>query len=708
MTQNRPPDNKFEPTRVQTPLERLYIEFSENWRSGSRPDLDSFLQRVPRAERTSALINLLRIEVQERRAKGEEASEDEYRQRYPEASDAIDLAFTTHGQVAVNTQAEIEWSVGTQNPQDLEVTQRDPNQQPDTSEEESPWKPGMMLGNYRLDERLDHGGFGEVWKGWDTNLHSVVAIKLLLPRWLNTDYHHEFFLEPQKQRALQQAGAQVVPVLAAATCNDWPYLVSQFLSGGNLQRWMNRHPRDWQVAARVVADLAKTLRIAHAHKVYHRDIKPKNVLLDEKGQVYLGDFGLATTEDQLVRKGLQTGAGTWAYWSPEQAQHGIVEGRSDVYSLGVVLYQWLTGCWPGPTDRNLHRQWLSEPALRAQAPRELNPDIPEELQQICLEMLEKDYTKRNITAGDVERRLRGVLVPDEHRVESREVKPEANSGWKVKVLPAAAVVGLLGMVGLVGPWRQGGVGQNRPEAGESGKQVRNPSTVAPGADEGTVLPEEPLPEGSRLLIQPIGQRRHLLRWQDRLELTPGLLDFTRRRDARQFFVIPAGETLLVQSDYPQFLPFGLATEKPLRQVSWQIETDGFLSCGFFYNFRADVGVARETQFAGLIFFTTQPPEMLPEVYAMHRQFRIDPMDGSVEALGGQDTTRLFEGRAAPSRFRLTLRFQQNRLVAFLANDDLFAIPEGSPQMNEFVGGPFGFVLRRGMVYLSQPKVEFEP
>jgi serine/threonine protein kinase len=661
MTQNRPPDNKFEPTRVQTPLERLYIEFSENWRSGSRPDLDSFLQRVPRAERTSALINLLRIEVQERRARGEEASEDEYRQRYPEESDAIDLAFTTHGQVAVNTQAEIEWSVGTQAPQDLEVTQRDPNQQPDKSEEESPWKPGMMLGNYRLDERLDHGGFGEVWKGWDTNLHSVVAIKLLLPRWLNTDYHHEFFLEPQKQRALQQAGAQVVPVLAAATCNDWPYLVSQFLSGGNLQRWMNRHPRDWREAARVVADLAKTLRIAHAHKVYHRDIKPKNVLLDEKGQVYLGDFGLATTEDQLVRKGLQTGAGTWAYWSPEQAQHGIAEGRSDVYSLGVVLYQWLTGCWPGPTESKLHRQWLSEPALRAQAPRELNPDIPGELQQICLEMLEKDYTKRNITAGDVERRLRGVLVPQVSPQLQRSV-PTRRNRW---IAAAVVALGFLGLSGVgVLSLSRGVQDDDRLAVGGRDRWIKT-SGVTPEVERHVGI------RGTELVVFDVEGERLILN-TDELRL----LQF-----ATEFRTIPSRIEMTIQRS--RLDGFGLYYQK--EEVLQQNNTT--------------------TQFRGLMFREVTQPDGVTLLLTSNT-YSIHPLTGSMEgqhAVGESPIPPQFVPRSV---VRLSVNIENGYIESVELDGKKLDVPDLEHPSRALFVPPFGVFIKSGQLVLFPPKMVY--
>lgn len=688
-------------TRVQTPLGRLCAELAELWRLGQRPDLREFLERLAPEVRSTGLVQLLRVELQARRERGEVASEEEYRERYPSDSAAIGLAFSTRGQTELNTRADLEWSVATPVPHRIEPTEVDPARRVGEDAEQSPWAPGMMLGGFRLEQFLGKGGYGEVWKGLDTRLGWEVAIKLLRPRHLNTVHQQTFFEEARKLAALRLQGARVLEVLSADVCAGWPFLVTRYLPGGTLRQRMREQPRDWREASRVVAELAETLQMTHRQQIYHRDIKPENVLLDERGQVYLADFGLATSEDQQVREGLSTG-GTWVYAAPEQCERGVTGGRTDIYALGVLFYEWLTGRWPGPNDRLLHARWLQQPLLRPQPPRELNEDVPEPVQEICLAMLEKDFDQRRITAGDVARRLREVLKTDLAIREPHLRQPRLPvSRWLVWTC-GAILLGVLAVVAAF--WESGSRSGVGPDWGNTEGPGRAPAAPAIAIDRN---PEEPLPEMSRGLIQPMGQRADLSRWKRELQLTPGLLEFPLRRECRQFVVIPGGDTLLLQSDYPQFLPVALSVDKRPRQVSWRVDTDTWLGFGFFYNFRKSVEPNSEARFAALMFYTTHPPEVLPEVYAIHRLFRVDPAQGVVEDLGGQDQTRLFEGRAAPQRFNLSFRFQEGRLSAFLVDDELYSIPEATPGMNDLAGGPLGFVLRRGMVSLSLPRLEFE-
>lgn len=694
-------ENRPEPTRVQSPVERLCVEFAENWRGGSRPDLDSFLERLPPSERSSALINLLRIEVQARRERGEEASAEEYRQRYPDASDAISLAFTTQPQARANTQAEADCSVATPALQTLDATQLDPNPVQEVPAPESPWQPGMMLGNYRLEERLDRGGFGEVWKGWDTNLHSTVAIKLLLPKWLNTCYHRQFFEDGQKLRALQQEGAQVVRVLAADDCQGWPYLVSEFLSGGNLQRWMSRQPRNWREAVRVVADLAKTLKLTHARQIYHRDIKPKNVLLDDRGQVYLADFGLAISEDQLAQEGLSTG-GTWAYSAPEQAELGIAEGRCDIYSLGVVLYEWLTGRWPGPAEKKLHQQWLRQTAIRAQPLRELNEEIPEELQAICLEMLEKDYRKRNITAGDVERRLRAVLeTPTEQTTQDIPIESPLFPRWSQAL---AAILGLLLVVAMVLPAGLSRRGNStEPRQGEEeeipGGMARGVSGLA--QDEARV----DLPAGRHLLVEGAAAMRR--KWQGRLPVPPALLRFQNRREESRFLLLPDGDWLLMRSNFPQFLPFALSAERSLREVKWRMRADDFDGWGLFYNWRESP--SGKVEFGALMFYMTFPEDAVPQIWAHQTLFEVDQSQGMVYPIRAFWQQELFVGSPRPQDFEIGVRIDAGQLRTLVIDGrswDVSMTPENFAAIGP-VRAPFGFVLCKGAVELMSPQLEFE-
>jgi serine/threonine protein kinase len=730
MAEQEQSDGGAEATRVQSPVERLCSEFAANWRSGRRPDLDSFLNRLPPDERSSGLVNLLRIEVQARRERGEEASEEEYRQRFPEASDAISIAFSTRGQTEEKTWAEIEWSLATPALERLEPTQLDPDQrdvvQRDVDqvqpvpvppaqrrvplEEPSPWRAGVMLGSYRLEEFLGRGGFGEVWKGRDTLLYRSVAIKLLRPKHLNSAHHTAFFAEGQKLEMLRRQGARVLEVLSADVCAGWPYLVTRYLPGGTLERRIRERPRDWREACRVVAELAETLGLTHAQQVYHRDIKPANVLLDEQGQVYLADFGLATSEEQQVREGPSTG-GTWCYKAPEQgvAAAGITGGRTDIYALGVVLYEWLTGRRPGLPDRVLHEQWLADPELRAQPPRELNGEVPEEVQAVCLAMLEKDDKKRNITAGDVARRLRGVLVNAECRILPTE-RPRAS--WNPKVLLGATLAVLLALPATLYIGRdigRGWWGGERTASTESAGSGGQRSVAIVAGENRQPEAEEPLPEVARNLIQPISEFHHARKWQGALPVPPGLLNFPGRRDHGLFLVTPDDRKVLLTTAYPQFLPFSMVCEKPLQEVQLQIAPDDYdLWCGFFYNFREVPTLQGGVEFMGLLMYSTAPINLPREVYVVHALWRIDPKAGGLRWDGAPVPQRVFSDERSPEEFQLTLRLTEGRLTEFLLNQKWYACPVTDPPGNPIVGGPMGLVLQGGSVQLSPPRLKFQP
>ena len=709
MTDRNPQPGAQEPdygefaTRVQSSVERLCAELAESWRVGQRPDLRGYLERLAPEERSLGLIRLLRVELQARRERGEEASEEEYRQQYPEESEAISLAFSTRGQAGVNTEAEVGWSVVTPDPHMFEATQIDASPRVLPDDGKSPWKPGMMLGGFRLERLLGQGGFGEVWKGLDTRLGWEVAIKLLRPKHLNTVHQRTFFEEARKLAALRLQGARVLEVLSADESAGWPYLVTRYLPGGTLRGWMRERPRDWQEASRVVSELAETLQMTHRQQIYHRDIKPENVLLDGAGQVYLADFGLATSEDQQVRVGLATG-GTWGYAAPEQCERGVTGGRTDIYALGVLLYEWLTGRLPGPNDRGLHARWLQQPTLRAQPPRELNEDVPEEVQEICLAMLEKDFDQRKITAGDVARRLRGVLAGEPSPAREKR----AGQTWVPKVLLGVTAAVLLAAVVTVAIWRSGEGGGTAVNAGTVTEgSAPAAAVVVPG--ERNSRSEEPLPEAARNLIQPISEFHHSRKWQGTLPVPPGLLNFPGRRDHLLFLVTPDDRKVLLTTAYPQFLPFAMFREKPLQEAQWRMSLDSYEGwCGFFYNWREVTAPQGGLEFMALMMYSTRPDDLPRQIYVAHALWKYDPKAGDIRWVGVPDPRRVFVNGVPPEEFKLTLRFNQGRLAGFLLDDQWEACPAADPPENPVVEGPFGLVLQGGAVQLSEPLLKFQP
>src|SRR4051795_5693645 len=269
--------------------------------------------------------------------------------------------------------------------------------------------PPAAFGRYEVRGILGAGGFGAVYLGHDTQLNRPVAIKVL---------HAEASLvqaegEPALQEARRLAQLRhpgIVAVHDVGVHEGRVYIVSEYLDGPDLGRWLRDHRPAWPEAARIAAAVADALAHAHARFIIHRDVKPANILLGADRAPVLVDFGLALGETQAggAQKGVV--AGTPYYMSPEQAAGTAhrIDGRTDVYSLGVVLYEMLTGRLPfRATDRReLLRQVRDD---EPQPPRQLVGDIPPELERACLKALAKRQQDRYTTAGDFAADLRRVL-----------------------------------------------------------------------------------------------------------------------------------------------------------------------------------------------------------------------------------------------------------------------------------------------------------
>ena len=212
-----------------------------------------------------------------------------------------------------------------------------------TSVKESP--PGQMLGRYQLERQLGAGSFGEVWLAFDPLLKRSVAIKF--PRedraWTPGEID-QFLAEGRKVARLEHPN--ILPIYDVNYQGSTCYLVSKFVAGGDLTRLISGQVPPAE-AAELVAAVAEALHFAHLRGFVHRDVKPANILVDDERRPYLTDFGLAATEEDLLA---ETGGfrGTLAYMAPEQARGDShrVDARADVHSLGVVLYELLTGRRP--------------------------------------------------------------------------------------------------------------------------------------------------------------------------------------------------------------------------------------------------------------------------------------------------------------------------------------------------------------------------
>jgi TolB-like protein/predicted Ser/Thr protein kinase/Flp pilus assembly protein TadD len=275
------------------------------------------------------------------------------------------------------------------------------------------------LGDYELLEEIGRGGQGVVFRARQTSLNRIVALKVVsLGQWASKAHLRRFRLEAEAAAKLEHPG--IVPIHEVGERDGSCYFSMKFVEGGQLDEVARREPMPIRRAVELIAKVARTVHYAHEHGILHRDIKPGNILLDAKGEPHLTDFGLArlVESDSSVTQTLDV-LGTPSYMAPEQAMgnNAAVSSVTDIYGLGAVLYQLLTGQPPfagGATYETIKLLLDTEP----RHPRLLNPKIDRDLSTICLKCLEKDPKRRYASAlalaEDLERWLRHEPIQARH------------------------------------------------------------------------------------------------------------------------------------------------------------------------------------------------------------------------------------------------------------------------------------------------------
>jgi serine/threonine protein kinase len=279
---------------------------------------------------------------------------------------------------------------------------------------------GKTIGGYQIVEEIGQGGMATVYRAHQISMNRDVAIKILPLQFL----HHAASLDRFKQEASIVARLEhraIVPVHDYGEHEGIPYIVMRYMDGGSVDDLLAKSPVPPGQTLQIIQQIAPALDYAHREGVLHRDLKPSNILLDANEDAYITDFGIArilgTPSNRLTTSGV---VGTPSYMSPEQAQGHELDGRSDVYALGVVLFEMLTGTRPfeGETPYSVAVKHVTEapPSICG-----VNPRLPRPLDPVLYKALAKNREVRFQTADELAQALQSAL-------EARPITPVSTEG----------------------------------------------------------------------------------------------------------------------------------------------------------------------------------------------------------------------------------------------------------------------------------------
>jgi WD40 repeat protein/tRNA A-37 threonylcarbamoyl transferase component Bud32 len=408
-----------DPRRAALLCEIISVDLEYRWDHGQAPRVEDYVRDFPELAQPVIPLRLIAEEIRIRRFHGCAPSSAELEQRFRGRSaelGSLDLPPTQPGNAPSDSTA----------PAAPAMFSGDPLAE----------LPARRLGRYELRERLGQGSFATVYRAWDPELHREVALKVPRPEYQGQpELDARVLREARSAARLRHPG--IVPIHEAGTVGKCTYIAYDFIPGPTLAALLRRGMPSPRQAAEWAARVADALDYAHRSGIVHRDVKPANIMMDRDGQPVLADFGLAIQADAAATL-TQHGdvLGTPAYMSPEQARGRghEVDARTDVYSLGVVLYEMLSGHLPfeGQGASILHRVIHEEPP----PPARHRSAIPADLETVCLKALAKEPSRRYSSAAALAEDLRRYL--DHLPVRARRLGPLGRLGLWCRRNPALA------------------------------------------------------------------------------------------------------------------------------------------------------------------------------------------------------------------------------------------------------------------------------
>lgn len=397
-------------------IDEIGNRFEAEFQTANRPKIEAFLADLPEVLYQPALRELLRLEFDICGRQGESVRIEDYFRRFPRHTELVREVFTAKGlgsgKPVQPTSAKARKVTATVSQTEASI-QTSQTGQP-ISSKTSPSAESSIpktFGRYKIEKELGTGAMGVVYLAEDTQLGRKVALKIPRKRVLdNPDALERFYREAKTTSQIRHPN--ICPVYDVGAIDRTHYLTMAYIPGKPISSFLGKKRSAARQVALLFRKLALGIEEAHRNGIIHRDLKPSNVMLDDRGEPIVMDFGLArqinTDEDARLT---QSGAilGTPAYMAPEQVNGDInqIGPRSDIYALGVMLYQFLTGELPftGPILTVFAQIATQQP----KRPSELQPDVDPQLETICLKMMAKDIGDRYVSMKDVAAALTDYL-----------------------------------------------------------------------------------------------------------------------------------------------------------------------------------------------------------------------------------------------------------------------------------------------------------